>query len=130
MRLSFLLLCCWTVVSAENGTERATLRGRDTKEKTKEEDRELFGGADLFFGNPWYHEVFSEEAALDAGFSADVAERIAWHADYTDSYCYNPFYWFQTADISRFKAARSLYPDLAKVHYDDCNTNQVRYTFR
>lgn len=88
--------------------------------------RELFGGEDLFLGLPWWHEVLSENAASDFGFSPTAAAMVAWHADHTDSYAYNPFYWFKTVGFDRFRAARSLSPDLAKVHNDDLfSTAQV-----
>jgi hypothetical protein len=95
----------------------------------------LFGGEDLINGLPWYHEKFSAEACKSFGITDEAAKEIAWHADYTDSYAYNPIYWFSTTDfINRFKAAQSLAPDLVKVHNDDLfNTAQVitaqyRYT--
>lgn len=89
--------------------------------------RNLFGGEDLFKGDPWWHEKLSENAIEGLGFSPLVSDRIAWHADYTDSYCYNPYYWFSTPDfVDRFKAARSLFPFLTKVHNDDLfSTDQV-----
>lgn len=81
----------------------------------------------MFTGGPWWHEEFSEYAAGDSGFTSLTAERVAWHADYTDAYCYNPYYWFSTPNfVQRFKAARSLFPYLTKVHNDDLfSTNQV-----
>ena len=50
----------------------------------REVSRQLFGGEDMFNGDPWWHEVLADEASLQEGFSTTAAERVAWHADYTD----------------------------------------------
>ena len=57
---------------------------RNRAEFHQELSRQLFGGEDLFDGDPWWHQVLSDQAAEDEGFSSTAAERIAWHADYTD----------------------------------------------
>src|SRR4028118_2028458 len=71
-----------------------------------------FSGEDPVFGHPWYHEKLTREAAKEAGFSFNstkddedekndkreldgAAEALAWHADYIDSYLYNPVWWGQ-----------------------------------
>jgi len=89
--------------------------------------RALFSGEDLLQNDPWHHEGFSKEACAEVGFSTPSAENVAWHADYVDSYCYNPLWWFNLGDgggYDRFKASRSISPDLKKVHFDDLNFPQ------
>lgn len=103
--------------------------------------RTLFGGEDLLEGNPFWHERFSEIACEASGFAEIPMNMVAWHADYTDSYSYNPLYWFKpligivlddanvkdsaSAGLQRFKAARSIHPDLVNVHYDDIFTTEA-----
>ncbi|MES2460499.1 MAG: hypothetical protein V4671_07935, partial [Armatimonadota bacterium] len=104
-----------------------------------------FGGEDPVLGNPWHHEKISRDAAKAVGFSFNpridtenapvptlatmfsddprrsgdkAAEAIAWHADYVDSYLYNPLWW-APGGISRFKVALATAPELEKVHFDD-----------
>jgi len=55
-----------------------------------------------------------------SGFEDATCEEVAWHADYVDSYAYNPLWWFvDGGGIKQFKASWSIFPDLAKVHFDD-----------
>lgn len=77
-----------------------------------------FGGEDLIQGNPWHHEAISEDAMKARGFGAAALDEIAWHADYVDSYLYNPLWWIP-GGLSRFKVSLASYDELAKVHFDD-----------
>src|SRR5688500_4239766 len=54
-----------------------------------------FGGEDPLNGKPWHHEEITRTAATDPsiGFSTEAANSLAWHADYIDSYLYNPLWW-------------------------------------
>jgi hypothetical protein len=55
-----------------------------------------------------------------ATFSVPAATAVAWHADYIDSYLYNPLWWAQDFPSGRrFKASIRSYEELAKVHHDD-----------
>lgn len=132
------------IAAARAGDNGGGVRGTSVASEGKapfleEQDpkiRKLFGGEDMMLGNPWYHEVLSETAAEAFGFDTEAAHRIAWNADITDSYAYNPFYWFDPltsfgleAAVHRFKAAKSIGPDLVKVHNDDLfTTMQVVHT--
>ncbi len=88
-----------------------------------------FSGEDPVSGNPWHHEAISEEAATQAGFSAAAADEIAWHADYVDSYLYNPLWW-GAGGIDRLKVALSTRDELAKLHFDDLfSADHVRRTW-
>ncbi len=98
-----------------------------------------FGGEDILLGRPWHHvnttvRALAGDAALGAGvvppggptyrpergagFSRDAAMNIAWHADYIDSYLYNPKWWAEGGP-ARTKAALRTFSDLAKLHFDD-----------
>lgn len=84
-----------------------------------------FSGEDLTDGNPWHHEDITKRALAGdepryegAGFSAKAAESIAWHADYVDSYAYNPLWWLQGSD-ARINAVLVGRPEFAKLHFDD-----------
>ncbi|WP_129337074.1 hypothetical protein [Cellulomonas endophytica] len=77
-----------------------------------------FGGEDPVTGGPWHHERISVEAAAACGFSPEAASTVAWHADYVDSYLYNPLWW-APGGLSRLKAALSGGPLLKNVHFDD-----------
>ena len=69
-------------------------------------------------GGPWHHADLSRKAAEQAGFTGPAAETVAWHADYIDSYLYNPLWW-AAGGIDRYKAALATYDELAKLHFDD-----------
>jgi hypothetical protein len=77
-----------------------------------------FSGEDPINGNPWYHEVMTEEAALLSGFALMPCSTVAWHADYVDSYLYNPLFWAQ-GGLSRYKVSLATADDLTKLHFDD-----------
>lgn len=85
-----------------------------------------FSGEDPIDGNPWYHEQLSHKAAIANGFSdsktagagASAAETVAWHADYVDSYLYNPLWWAQ-GRIPRLRVSLMTAPELEKLHFDD-----------
>lgn len=97
-----------------------------------------FGGEDVRHGRPWHHLDMTLRALAGdenagaatpgdyfegAGFSRDAAMSVAWHADYIDSYLYNPIFWAQGGLTSRrFKAAMAMFDDLAKLHHDDTFT--------
>ncbi len=77
-----------------------------------------FAGEDPVLGGPWYHEVLTRDATTAMGFSPHAVDVIAWHADYIDSYLYNPQFW-AFGGLSRFKAAQATFAELAKLHFDD-----------
>lgn len=84
-----------------------------------------FSGEDLVDGKPWHHADITERALAGgepryegAGFSAKAAASIAWHADYVDSYAYNPLWWLGGGD-GRLDAVLVGRPELAKLHFDD-----------
>jgi hypothetical protein len=84
-----------------------------------------FSGEDLIDGNPWHHEDITKRALVGgepryagAGFSPQAADAIAWHADYVDSYAYNPLWWLKGGD-TRLDAVLVGRPELAKLHFDD-----------
>lgn len=99
-----------------------------------------FGGEDIRYGRPWHHldmtlralagdeeaEAGVPEDVFDgAGFDRQAAMSVAWHADYIDSYLYNPIWWLQGAPGSRrFKASISQFDHLAAMHHDDTFTNE------
>lgn len=81
-----------------------------------------FSGEDILRGDPWHHEQISERALERAGFSAGAAETVAWHADYLDSYLYNPLWWADVSrggGIDRLKVSLASYDHLARLHFDD-----------
>lgn len=90
---------------------------------------------DLHEGGPWHHAEMTRAACRAVGFSANptldngttadddhardaAAEVIAWHADYIDSYLYNPFFW-AAGGVDRLKVALASYDELCKLHFDD-----------
>ncbi len=92
-----------------------------------------YGGEDMGKGLPWHHEDITRRAlAGDDFYEPKVkftggANSIAWHADFIDSYLYNPLFWAQGATESslrgRTKAALVGFQDLAKLHFDDTFTS-------
>jgi len=93
-----------------------------------------FGGEDLLAGpeefDKWHHRGISNEAARLSGWSSDAAAEVSWHADYVDSYLYNPLWWLP-GGIPRLKAALSLAPPLTNVHFDDLTSvDQVQIMWR
>jgi hypothetical protein len=106
------------------------------------QSRPLFGGEDPVSGNPWHHAKITWHGAKDpeAGWDApgewkdatgptddgSAAAAIAWHADYLDSYLYNPLWW-APGGLVRFKAALLHQNDLTKLHFDDTtSTRQIQ----
>lgn len=93
-----------------------------------------FGGEDMLTGKPWHHEDITRRAlAGDDTYTPEVrfgggANSIAWHADFIDSYLYNPMFWgqgiYQSTVIGRTKAALVGFEDLAKLHFDDTFSNR------
>lgn len=89
-----------------------------------------FAGEDFLLGNPWHHEAISEDAMRARGFGAQALDEVAWHADYVDSYLYNPLWWIQ-GGLSRYKVAMASFTDLSHVHFDDNFSGEhVRRTWR
>lgn len=90
-----------------------------------------FGGEDPLNGHPWHHQEISELGMKDAGFDNEaVRETIGWHADYVDSYLYNPLWWAK-GGLGRFRMALAMQDELEKVHFDDLfSSDQVRYMWR
>ncbi len=48
---------------------------------------------------------------------------MAWHADYVDSYLYNPLWW-AGGGLDRFKVALFHHDELVKLHFDDLNSTR------
>ena len=88
-----------------------------------------YGGEDMLKGKPWHHQDITYRALHgDNLYSPQVkfsggAEAIAWHADFIDSYLYNPLFWgqgFIESNVKdRTKAALIGFDNLAKLHFDD-----------
>ncbi|HYN57016.1 MAG TPA: hypothetical protein VES03_07445, partial [Motilibacterales bacterium] len=115
-----------------------------------------FGGEDPVNGavrgdatSGWYHELITRDGAAAAAGTArwavpdlsqgiplgsTAADSIAWHADYLDSYLYNPLWWFNPLNgggLGRLGAALMARPELTKMHFDDLtSTNQIRTMWR
>jgi hypothetical protein len=104
------------------------------------------GSADGVPGSGWYHELITREAARAAGWAAPpvgatgsavgrtAADALAWHADYLDSYLYNPLWWFNPATgggLGRLGAALMARPEMVKLHFDDLtSTAQIATMWR
>ena len=74
----------------------------------------------------WHHQTLTFDAARTAGFSEKSAYRIAWHADYIDSYLYNPLWWVK-GGFKRANRSFAIGPDLTNLHFDDLtSTPQVQ----
>jgi uncharacterized repeat protein (TIGR01451 family) len=88
-----------------------------------------FSGEDPLAGTPFYHAAFTMMATEQTGFSTDAAASIAWHADYIDSYAYNPLWWFANGlSFDRYIKSLAIAEDLTNVHFDDLwSTAQVDY---
>jgi hypothetical protein len=82
----------------------------------------------------WHHQAMTYDAAVRAGFRHEVATLLAWHADYVDSYAYNPLWWADVrrgGGIERAKVALATRGELAKLHFDDLvSLDQVRQVWR
>ncbi|MDW8320345.1 MAG: hypothetical protein RMM08_03185 [Armatimonadota bacterium] len=93
-------------------------------------EAQAFSCEDFLLGNPWYHQLLTERAALDCGFSPAAADALKWHADYIDSYAYNPLWWAK-GGLSRLKVSLATYDELAKLHFDDLfSTLQVEANWK
>lgn len=77
-----------------------------------------FSGEDILRGNPWYHQLLTERAARACGFTGEAADTLKWHADYIDSYAYNPLWWAD-GGLSRLKVSLATVGELEKLHFDD-----------
>lgn len=78
----------------------------------------------------WYHEVLTEAAAKEVGFSDEALQELAWHADYIDSYNYNPLWWVR-GGLDRYKVALATGEELEKLHFDDLfSTEHVQLAWR
>lgn len=89
-----------------------------------------FSGEDILHGNPWYHQLLTERAAKARGFSEQATQSLKWHADYIDSYAYNPLWWAD-GGLARLKVSLATYDHLAKLHFDDLfSTMQVEANWR
>jgi hypothetical protein len=115
-----------------------------------------FGGEDPVNGgvagdptSGWYHELITRDGAAATGPNArwavpdpargiapgsTAADSIAWHADYLDSYLYNPLWWFNLGNgggLGRLGVALMARPELTKMHFDDLtSTSQIRTMWR
>ena len=115
-----------------------------------------FGGEDpvngAVAGDPtsgWYHELITRDGAGAAqpaarwtvpdpaggiALGGTAADAIAWHADYLDSYLYNPLWWFNPGNgggLGRLGVALMARPELTKMHFDDLtSTTQIRTMWR
>jgi hypothetical protein len=85
-----------------------------------------FGGEDPLGEAPgeenWHHEGLSRQAARAAGWSEQAENAVAFHADYLDSYLYNPLWWFDVANgggPGRLPVVMSSKVDLTNMHFDD-----------
>ncbi len=82
-----------------------------------------FGGEDLVTGDPWYHQLLSEQAARAADWSPAAAGDLAWHAKRIDDYLYNPLWWPRIG-LSGWRAARTARHLLVRLHFDDLSTTE------
>jgi hypothetical protein len=85
-----------------------------------------FGGEDPLGTAPapnnWHHEGLTRQAARAPEWSALAQNALAFHADYLDSYLYNPLWWFDLANgggPDRLTAVMSSRSELVKLHFDD-----------
>lgn len=83
----------------------------------------------------FHHQKLTHDAAISpfVGFARPAARRLAWHADYIDSYLYSPLWWAKDAAADkgglakRFRRSLAIAPELEKLHFDDLsNPEQVR----
>ena len=99
----------------------------------------IAGAAAAVPGSGWYHELITREGAVAAGWvgpapgvavGSTAADALAWHADYLDSYLYNPLWWFSPTTgggAGRLGAALMARSELVKLHFDDlASTVQIR----
>lgn len=113
-----------------------------------------FGGEDLSDGRPWHHlDMTARALAGDQRFATVRGDRtrfagprpedrfnrraameVAWHADYIDSYLYNPLWWGEgLLDVggvtkrksTRAQAAIRMSDELVKLHFDDLTSTEA-----
>jgi hypothetical protein len=97
-----------------------------------------FGGEDPLGDAPgwenWHHEGLTRQAADAAGWTKPAQNALAFHADYLDSYLYNPLWWFDPNNgggPDRLVLSMSSREDLVKIHFDDLvHPDSVRSTWR
>lgn len=97
-----------------------------------------FGGEDPLApapdGDNWHHEGLTRRAAQAAGWSQTAENALAFHADYVDSYLYNPLWWLDFTHgggWDRLRVVMSSQADLVNVHFDDLfDTEAVLATWR
>lgn len=83
---------------------------------------DAFAGEDVLEGGPWHHEDITRRAARRLGFEAGAERSVAWHADYVDSYLYNPLWWLDLTEEGgprRVRVSLATRDQLARVHFDD-----------
>lgn len=83
-----------------------------------------FGGEQILGRAPdganWHHEGITRQAA--DSWSPEARNALAFHADYLDSYQYNPLWWADPVNgggLGRLKVALSTQRHLANLHCDD-----------
>ena len=97
-----------------------------------------FGGEDPLApapnGDNWHHEGLTRRAAQAAGWNQTAENALAFHADYVDSYLYNPLWWLDITNgggWDRLRVVMSSQADLVNVHFDDLfDTESVLATWR
>jgi hypothetical protein len=97
-----------------------------------------FGGEDPLGSAPdeqnWHHEGLTRRAARSAGWAEPAENALAFHADYLDSYLYNPLWWFDLANgggPDRLPVVMSSQSELIKLHFDDLfEPEQVQASWR
>lgn len=83
-----------------------------------------FGGEDPFADEGtggWHHEEITQEAAVAAGWAPQAADELAWHADFLDSYLYNPLWWVK-GGVDRLKVSLSTRDMMKNLHFDDLSS--------
>ncbi len=85
-----------------------------------------FGGENPLGSSPaednWHHEGLTRHGAKGAGWLPEAQNALAFHADFLDSYLYNPLWWFDVTHgggPSRVPIAMSSQVDLKNLHFDD-----------
>jgi hypothetical protein len=75
-------------------------------------------------GEKWHHEGLTRRGS--ASWTEEARNELAFHADYVDSYQYNPLWWVDLANgggIDRVVVAVSTKSELLKLHFDDLFSN-------
>lgn len=97
-----------------------------------------FGGEDPLGDSPdeenWHHEGLTRSGAKSAGWSPRAENSLAFHADYVDSYLYNPAWWgdlLHGGGTDRLSVVMSSRAELVKLHFDDLfNSEDVPAVWR